>query len=411
MSDQVKTMSQPCVNCLKEAWKHCKQCGFAWYCSASCQKTDWPYHKTLCLGFRDLGSSPSPQHVKAILFPEERDNPEAIWVENNGDPQDETEISQKWDVKDLLKVQSDCDISPHMVIPHWSRYRKSSFQIVLLLRTGFLTDGSKPNQSIGMVTKGNFHFSWRGPIVAVKVRYSASEEAQASRNITVLDMRDTFGFLEYYGQYAADETGNDELGPISFWWLAPELKTELLDGKQIQGVKVNCKGETDLHGKKYIPIDVAKGHPAMAFLRPCAITERLELPLIMRRYPVDDLVQQSGRALGKKNNGPQLLQINVDPQSHRWGLVTTDSVRGNVVITRKDSKDLHPNHVEALFVYLSEVILAAFNDSYGFGTEAMSREQVLEMLSKRRFEWFFQQYRAAREDDENWRNTESPYAV
>lgn len=42
-------MSQEvCTNCLKPTIQRCHGCHLAYYCSAACQKTDWPLHREEC---------------------------------------------------------------------------------------------------------------------------------------------------------------------------------------------------------------------------------------------------------------------------------------------------------------------------------------------------------------------------
>ena len=189
------------------------------------------------------------------------------------------------------------------------------------------------------------------------------------------------------------------------------LKQKLLDQKQIKAVMVHRDEIHERTGEKYTALAVAEGHPAMAYLEPSKLCLRLGLPIIMRRYPPTEGLGDEVEWLDNTNSGPNLLLICEDVRSQRWGLWPSEaSVLGPVVVSRKDLKDLLPQHVEALFVYLMEVIKPAFEESVGFGEGVREKAAVLELITRERFELCFHKYREVMMDkDESWIGVRSPY--
>ncbi|KAE8441731.1 hypothetical protein EG329_004517 [Mollisiaceae sp. DMI_Dod_QoI] len=84
--------SEKCCICSKATENKCAVCKSAHYCSADCQKKDWPLHKLLCnkfVSFVEAGPTVdtegddyavSSKYKLAILFPEKSNSPELIWL-------------------------------------------------------------------------------------------------------------------------------------------------------------------------------------------------------------------------------------------------------------------------------------------------------------------------------------------
>ena len=69
-----------CLSCNKLGINRCSGCSNARYCSAECQRNDWKQHKSVCAAFSTLTERPSPNHIRAILFPVDEDKPRFVWI-------------------------------------------------------------------------------------------------------------------------------------------------------------------------------------------------------------------------------------------------------------------------------------------------------------------------------------------
>lgn len=403
-----------CVNCFGPATRHCCRCNSSWYCSFRCQKADHKYHKHLCSQVAELKDRPGPDHVRAILFPDNEKSPRFIWLKTYDTTLDLDRLEESVEVAHILGVKA--RIGQQQVTLTTSSRRQSTpgFQAKwnaethLLLREDCFVDGSKPNLSIGTATIGNFLFSWRGPIVSVLTSPQESAVGGASPvllDITMTDYRDLIDFFRDYGQYVV---GEEDFAPISFWWLAPALKQKLISQPQFQVVRLSCDVEYEATNNKYSPFNIGIGHPATAFLQPCAVTDRIGIPLVIRRSPTDSAYRANAEATGNTNYGPNLLLMDVDPTSNTWGLVPENLTQGSVVVMRADSRDLHPHHLEAIIMYLKDPIYPALRASTGPNPER-TRSSVLEMLAGDRFFWHYTRYKKMKIDiDGTWKSTPDP---
>ncbi|KAG8158291.1 hypothetical protein KVR01_012052 [Diaporthe batatas] len=76
-----------CTVCDRPGHLKCSGCHSMRYCSVQCQKLDRNTHKFFCKSFARFTDDkrPSPHHVRAIVFPEHKTQPEWTWVLRNDD--------------------------------------------------------------------------------------------------------------------------------------------------------------------------------------------------------------------------------------------------------------------------------------------------------------------------------------
>ncbi|KAK6520767.1 hypothetical protein TWF506_001013 [Arthrobotrys conoides] len=195
-----------CVICNKHPANTCKQCQSIWYCSKTCQKSDWPSHKLLCKPFTNQEPRPSPDHKRAILFPADEEKPRLIWVfcERNSDP---WEISDHMHTEDYIPADTPPGYARADYNPITNRRLGSGFStqrlndgytILFQFRDGFSIDGSAINQSVLTAigrsgqTPG---YIWCGPVIAIR-----EPEANFCGDVNLGDFRHIIDFLITYNR-------------------------------------------------------------------------------------------------------------------------------------------------------------------------------------------------------------------
>ncbi|KAH9213754.1 hypothetical protein DL95DRAFT_505104 [Leptodontidium sp. 2 PMI_412] len=105
-----------CTICNKKTTTKCAKCKSAAYCSAECQKIDFPLHKLICcklVYFTENNPRPADEylstHKLGILFPVESTSPELIWVKNTITFE---EVGSHWEVWPKLNKHIKCLTSP-----------------------------------------------------------------------------------------------------------------------------------------------------------------------------------------------------------------------------------------------------------------------------------------------------------
>ncbi|KAI2462729.1 hypothetical protein F4781DRAFT_419156 [Annulohypoxylon bovei var. microspora] len=125
----MSTMSslELCAVCCKDGGKLCAVCKSCCYCSKECQRMDWSSHKKLCKiaeADSEAGSKrPSPFHLKAIYFPDNKDTYEFVWVEyfpNLDHPLGPRDIPKAQAIRAIFGRDSPIKIKPHF----WGSIRK-----------------------------------------------------------------------------------------------------------------------------------------------------------------------------------------------------------------------------------------------------------------------------------------------
>ncbi|OJI95983.1 hypothetical protein ASPVEDRAFT_35294 [Aspergillus versicolor CBS 583.65] len=174
-----------CAVCNKYPARQCTQCRNCSYCSTECQSVDFASHKLLCKQLITLRPSPTPEHKRAIFFPENEINPRIIWVKCTADSMDD--VYYEW-----------VDVSPYLGNQKPGKFYapRNNYHVSLIARDNLLSDGSSNNKSI-IATAGPSMacpLSFRGPMVAIR-----EVDYDTYCDISLADFRCRSEYLRCYG--------------------------------------------------------------------------------------------------------------------------------------------------------------------------------------------------------------------
>jgi hypothetical protein len=252
-------------------------------------------------------------------------------------------------------------------------YFKEGYSIAVIFRDNFLKDGSAMNKSLlkSVSTSGIPPYSWRGPIVALRV-----SPPEFYQDITLVDFRHIIDYMISYGTTETRESANHPEDRIS---------------STIRGVKICCYGEEKLHSSKpYISVDVSRAHPTRLTYGECAISpisKLLGMPLKVWKYPdTDNWINPPGWAENMNadsNPNAAFLMMETDPKNPRWGGVPPywNTDLGNVLAVRDDDKDLTVEDIKMVCYFARLKLQPMFEDALGAGTIQRTKQEVLDFAT------------------------------
>jgi len=194
-----------CAICNSAAAKRCSSCLSISYCSPSCQKEDWPLHKTICKNLTTLPQRPSPSHKLAILLPVDLKDPQLTWAHFERNIDEEDGVS--YEMADLSSFLEKENLDPKY---HDAREHKPVTRNVLrgfnldhtvqvVCRETFLIDGSTSNACVRQTTRGKMTHDWRGPIVVMRQPGTATDPL-VYEDMTAADLRVAVDYFVAYGR-------------------------------------------------------------------------------------------------------------------------------------------------------------------------------------------------------------------
>jgi hypothetical protein len=390
-----------CPICSGVGLRACPGCESISYCTIECQQTDWPVHKLLC-EFQAGLQPPTETHRRGILFPADLKVPQFVWV--SCDLREAKEDEPAWESSDVKPFLGSGDPFPqrNLVQRNVLRSRDIGHTIEIVARDAFLIDGSIPNQSIIRTTNGGAPHAWKGPVLALRMKGLGRDPLHYD-HITMSDFRDVVDYFLAYG----DET----VGGI-----------DQTKRTKVKGVKISCEADQKVFGaEKYVSVEVPREHPIFTQATPpCGISELVQLPVLVRKYPADKAwaKDESISGTGYNNQAATFLNLSTDTNSRLlmewgWAPVEWQNKVGSVLVVRADGKDLSPHHCEVLCTFCQFEMQPLFEDSMGSGMDPenpMSKDAVLQKMTKENFDRYFTQYRASwLAHDPSWSAAKSPY--
>jgi hypothetical protein len=190
-------MNTACIICGKPG-QICNQCKNLRYCSNACRTFDQPIHELLCTEFTRFSATtrPTPDHIRAIEFPETGAKPRFIWLRlEHGSHETGSEHRSSNASSQVLMPQGYdryTDILANGILK-----RKMRYPIRLCFRDAD-TPGGKLNESISTIiaTKRGLLHGFRGPCIAFGIgRFD--ENGAPTRDLSMTDFRHVADCLIY----------------------------------------------------------------------------------------------------------------------------------------------------------------------------------------------------------------------
>lgn len=365
-----------CLLCGKASTHLCGRCKSTRYCSQDCQSDDWPAHKLLCKTFSrfDLTARPSDNHFRSIAFHHSQPKPQVVWVEC---PWQQV-FDYDWQTPNLRpflgpglshdRVQVRRDVILQKLLPD---------TIDLCFREAFQNDGSRLNKSITAIieTVPGSSYQWHGSVVAVG-RKGRVAGYPPCRDLDMNDFRHIVDHLVSFGRW------------LPFVQSPPSTP----GANVVKGIRINCVGDQKVFNRPlFEPVDVADSHPIfdLAITNKPDIADRIGLPVLTQRYPVDlRWVRKEGLG-GFENHHATLLHMSCDPTSDNFGLPSWQWLdhAGSFLAVRRDKSPLTPDQAEILCGYCRDEVSPLMAHTWGQYSpeEPMTRDFALSMICKPMF--------------------------
>lgn len=274
-----------CTVCPQPGHLICSACQVMRYCSEACQREDISTHKFFCKSFDHFTDNkrPSPRHVRAILFPENRKKLQWTWVLRNDDG---TAMSLSH-MYEGLPTDGLTQMTPVMYMSCTTKRVPQQWLFSLCLDQ--LTRGenaSSINQSVlNLGPPGHLHTYW-GPILVVAGMPELAPSAEYPdypmvARLKDVSMADTWFVIEavLYGDHNSPCVVNVPRYPY----------------KSIPALKMNCIGDrVRFHPDENVKSDkatyesvIAPNKDPLELMRqyPCILPFLLGLPWLCRLVP------------------------------------------------------------------------------------------------------------------------------
>lgn len=441
--------AEKCTVCGRSTDNKCAKCKSAHYCSANCQKKDWPLHKLLCgsyvefLKTRPTSTTKGQESVTAkvaLLFPVDSTNPKLVWViarqsiGEDGHPRDPCVrnhlINHYMDRPDAMQfIQNDHHLQ--LFVGENSIREGHSNKCLRHLNSGWRSR----DPCVNVIAEG-----YCGNAVVCVMKLTENDESCFGEDTSYEDI--TLADLRYaLNQFTQENTIFESDEPNKF--ILPH------HNKWIKAVKISCTGDMRLLGmKKYREVTITSNHevygpfstefwglaenflvtgrqrrPGNPDLSPdiCTISQHMGMTLRAKRLPYDPSMTAritDGMGWDPYDNYDfikMMTETTIENENDCWGAAMPKFNIGQehtVLITREDKKDITAQHLEALVSYCCDVFLESQDMQNPAGAlSKYYRARIVELyFTSSKFEEFFEELKAKKigEGDASWTDAVSP---
>lgn len=371
---------EKCCVCGKDSPNQCATCKSVNYCSASCQKSDWPLHKLLCGKYKPFTKAGPPSisateadaayaaYKLAIRFPENSADPELIWVKRLA----LDEMCDGVAVSHYETVRA--DLGSYMKWPTPMPSLRFGHELQTYMGDDVYGDPDHgPNKCFASLNsgyqEGDLSMSqisisrFCGDLVILRYQTKSDletgDEFTAFQDITLADLRHTFEFMSYRNTiFEADKPNRYYLRTAGEW---------------IKAVKISCSGDMKYMNKpKYREVAVRRFHKIFqvgANVDVCNISMQMGFPLLVKKMNIDRSwfheiknCQITGfDPCFNREVGFLMHNMDVSSSVDEWSgfdaMKWDNGIDYTVLVARKDKKEVTTYQVEALVDYIRNVML------------------------------------------------------
>ncbi|KAI6082323.1 hypothetical protein F4821DRAFT_216933 [Hypoxylon rubiginosum] len=391
-----------CAVCWKGDSKLCVGCKSCAYCSKECQRSDFKSHKLLCKAIAEQEARPTPSHVRAIFFPEDKPKPQLVWIRYT--PEDvpiDPGLLDRSTRQRLLMRNADDTLDLTKISWNHRLKQEAPSMIEFHFRDNFYNDGSQVTASIMTAVEphGPEKRYWRGPLLVLAISIEKKSESDTIQNganlqytdATLADFRSVidhslcyerqrmppdmqammakFGFkgldlgdgvpppASYYEQRKGNK-GNALATTATEVGATPSTHSNARE--TILGVQLNCQEK----GSSVRQVKVDRSHPIRNGQGEVSPISRLVgMPLRLRKNA------EKFADWGNQRACWMMVSVNIDDPS--WGFAPLDWQLdiNNVVVVRDDGQDLTLKDVSNMHGFCADY-LDKVQDAAEEGTRA-----------------------------------------
>lgn len=373
-----------CVMCNSSPGYPCAKCQSTYYCSGSCENSDFPSHDLLCNQLATQPERPSSDHKRAIYFPAETDNPSLIWVlcrrQCDEDGTRWTEINPHPylgpdnPVEGVMRIEHN-PLRSRNLGSAFALFapKKEGYCVFLIHRDGYLMDGSIPNRSISACVKVSctapIPHEYRGPMIAIR---GIHHEDYA--DITLADFRHLMDYLISYRNTHIRESvpGLLDLAPTT-----------------TRGVKICCYGEVKRHGSEpFVAVDLTRANKISldgGSISPVSVC--LGMPIQVCKNPETEFqynpIEWEEGCMADSNPNVAFLMRETDTSQDTWGFapMSWNTEVGNAWAVREDGRDLAVNDIAMMCHFARHKLQRMFDEVMESDSNFMTRQGVLDFIT------------------------------
>jgi hypothetical protein len=224
-----------------------------------------------------------------------------------------------------------------------------------------LNDGSKPNKAALALTKSNLLHDWRGNILILAHQGQAFDNPYPEyQDSTLADLRSAVDYLTWYGSDSANTRSATDTSNIKKKMEEMTVEETTKEETKVKGVLIRCEGEMKLkrastgYYQRYVEQSVTKHDPIWK-QQPiyCSTTSEFLFWYVNSHT----ILPGTKATLHASTTNLRFLA----PPEWQSGV-------GNVLVVRKDGKDIGHEQVYAFAEYMQFAVSDAFEGAlYGSG--------------------------------------------